>query len=88
MIRARSSWMRASAAPVLAAQAVDPAFPVWVLAREDGGIVGLYEVVREFARTQGPTPESRGEPGTAAWLGTACGRCAAVPALGVARIGR
>lgn len=56
MILARSSWMRQqgvsgwdgweSSAPVLAAQAADPAFPVWVLAREGGEIVGctsLYE---------------------------------------------
>lgn len=56
MILARSAWMRQrdvagwdgweSAAPVLAAQAADPGFPVWVLAREDGGIAGctsLYE---------------------------------------------
>lgn len=56
MILARSVWMRLrdvagwdgweNAAPALAAQAADPGFPVWVLAREDGGIAGctsLYE---------------------------------------------
>jgi predicted N-acetyltransferase YhbS len=56
MIRARSSWMRdrgirgwegwESSADVLAGQAADPAFPVWVLTGQDGAVVGctsLYE---------------------------------------------
>jgi len=56
VIRARSAWMRQrglngwdsweSSADVLAAQAADPSFPVWVLADGDGLVVGctsLYE---------------------------------------------
>jgi hypothetical protein len=56
MIRARSVWMRGrgingwdsweSSAPALAAQAADPAFPVWVMTDDSGTIVActsLYE---------------------------------------------
>lgn len=56
MICARSAWMRArgingwegweSSAPVLAGQAADPSFPVWVMTGEDGRLAGctsLYE---------------------------------------------
>jgi predicted N-acetyltransferase YhbS len=56
MIRARSGWMRErgihgwqgweSSAEVLAAQAGDPSFPVWVMTGAGGGIAGctsLYE---------------------------------------------
>jgi hypothetical protein len=57
MIRARSSWMRetgvtgwdgwASSASVLAAQAADPGFPVWVLARDDGAVMGCTSLFEE-----------------------------------------
>lgn len=56
MIHGRSEWMRergmngwhswASSAEVLAAQAGDPSFPVWVLTADGGAVVGctsLYE---------------------------------------------
>jgi hypothetical protein len=57
MIRARSSWMRetgvtgwdgwSSSASVLAAQAADPGFPVWVLARDDGAVMGCTSLFEE-----------------------------------------
>jgi hypothetical protein len=57
VIRARSAWMRQrglngwdsweSSADVLAAQAADPSFPVWVLTDGDGLVVGCTSLYQE-----------------------------------------
>jgi hypothetical protein len=71
MIRARSAWMRRrgihgwdgweSSAEVLAAQAADPSFPVWVMTGADGGIAGctsLYEQSPPWFWTEAEQAES------------------------------
>jgi hypothetical protein len=72
MILARSAWMRQqgvadwegweASAPVLAGQAADPAFPVWVLTREDDGAVAGCTSVFEESPPWFWTEAERAEP--------------------------
>ncbi|MET9341855.1 hypothetical protein [Nonomuraea sp. NPDC003804] len=72
LIRARAAWMRERELPgwegwhgkaaELAAQAGDPAFPVWAMTGDDGQVVGVTSLYEQSSPLLWPDEAERAEP--------------------------